>query len=106
VHSHPSPSCGAGGGAAYPNSLLFVTMGPARGRQLAPPIHSARGARSRGGGLGHVLLSWKDPHPPLSLARSNPPCEEWLTGLEAGALSSIGGFEPGCVPCVNAGRVG
>jgi len=35
-----SPLCGPGPGPAYPNSLSFITMGHACGRQLAPSTHS------------------------------------------------------------------
>jgi hypothetical protein len=60
-------------------------MGPARGRQLALPIHSARGARSRGGGLGHVLPSWKDPYPhcrwPEAIHPANNGSQGWRRGI-------------------------
>ena len=35
-----SPSCGPGAGPTYPNSLSFIAMGHAHGRQLAPSTHS------------------------------------------------------------------
>jgi len=33
----------------------------------------------------------------------DPPCEQWLAGLEAGAMLSLGRF---ALSCVSVGRVG
>jgi hypothetical protein len=101
LHSHPLPSCGPGADPAYLNSLSFVAMGRACGRQLALSIHSVsrcsqpwRRAESCSAVRGSPSLS--------SLARSTAihPASSGSQGWRAGALSSIGRFELGCVSCV------
>jgi len=35
----------------------------------------------------------------------NPPCKQWLAGLEVDAVSSLSRFALGCISCVEVGRL-